>query len=226
MADLIIHSFPDLHEVLSAYRNDTVWVFRGHSNSSWPLIPKAGRAPFTHCDDRDLLSTWKRRAVEYTTIRPKDDWDWLAIAQHHGLATRLLDWTMNPLVAAFFAVNKESPDEAAIYAYRTPRVVIQEKISPWDCEGIAKFRPYGVASRIVRQDGLFTIHNPPTSRLEDSLSADERLDRIVIPASYQPELLYELFQYGVTTLSLFPDLDGLSSHINWYISHMDRLSKL
>jgi type I restriction enzyme M protein len=50
-----------------------------------------------------MLEKFKREAIPYLTIKPNDDWDWLALAQHHGLPTRLLDWTQNPLVAVGIA---------------------------------------------------------------------------------------------------------------------------
>ena len=225
MSQYVVNSFNELHDVLTSYRNDTVWVYRGHSDSSWNLIPKAGRLPFSASDDRGIIQTWKRRAIEYNRIEPKDDWDWLAIAQHHGLATRLLDWTMNPLVAAFFAVFPEDEHEAIIYAYRSSRVVIQERVSPWDCEGVVKFRPRGIAKRIVRQDGLFTIHNPPTLGIEECLQKPDVLNKIIVSQSYRRQLLYELFQYGISMLSLFPDLDGLSAHVNWYMSNLEYFNK-
>src|SRR6185295_10126778 len=138
---------------------------------------------------------WKRRAVEYTSIQPRDDWDWLAIAQHHRLATRLLDWTSNPLVAAFFAVQNEDPEhDAVIYAYHSDRVIKTEEITPQKSRGIVRFRPRGVAARIVRQDGLFTVHGPPALSLSAHLQQDEQLERIVIAASYRKELRHELFQ--------------------------------
>lgn len=46
-----------------------------------------------------------------------NDWDMLTIAQYHGLATRLLDWSFNPLVAAYFAVKDFEDCDAVIYAY-------------------------------------------------------------------------------------------------------------
>jgi len=115
-----VTSFDALHERLSAFRDG--WIFRGLSNATWKLVPKAGRPDFKG-NDQALFESWKLKAIEYLSIRPDSDWDWLAIAQHHGLATRLLDWTTNPLNAAYFAVrelahvpNKSAQGPAVIHA--------------------------------------------------------------------------------------------------------------
>ncbi len=83
------------------------------------------------------------------------------------------------------------------------------------CPGIAVFNPSGVVPRITRQGGLFTIHNPPSSPLEELPPGVVKLRRIVIAARYRSALLAELAFYGVTSASLFPDLDGLSRYFNW-----------
>src|SRR2546427_519519 len=93
----------DLHTFFDAYRAHPPvgWWFRGQSDATWLLVPKAGRHEYFLPNDRDLgrFKSWKDRAVAYLGSLPTDEWECLAIAQHHGLATRLLDWTYNPLVA-------------------------------------------------------------------------------------------------------------------------------
>ncbi|ELI6450034.1 FRG domain-containing protein [Photobacterium damselae] len=219
MEEVRIRSFSELHEALSKYRKDNRWVFRGHGEVSWPLIPKAGRKPYCEKDDLDYFGAWKRRAVEFISgERPKNDWDWLAIAQHHGLPTRLMDWTYNPLVAAYFATMHNSSSDAVIYCYLPEIVLIPENITPKEYTNVCLFKPSAVVPRISRQSGLFTIHPEPTKAMDLEVS-NERLDKIIIDKAYCKKILFELNHYGINKLNLFSDLDGLSAHLCWVLEN-------
>ena len=220
MNETRVKSFEELHKAFSKYRKTNLWLFRGHSNSEWTLTPKAGREPYKKHNDIDTFKSWKRQAVNFLNVS-YNDWDMLTIAQHHGLATRLLDWTFNPLVAAFFAVQKPGEDDAIIYAYYNPCSIKTEEVEVFEHEGVGKVKPYGTAPRVVRQSGIFTIHNPPTLNIEDNLEEEHKLEKIIIDSSYRRELRFELSHYGINELSLFPDVDGLSQHVNWFMENSD-----
>lgn len=88
------------------------WVFRGQGDEAWKLRPKIGRSDVLGIEwdpsvEVGLFEEFCRRARQFDPGVGFGAWDWLALAQHYGLPTRLLDWTQNPPVAAYFAVSAD-----------------------------------------------------------------------------------------------------------------------
>jgi len=177
-----VEDFAELHKILCDFRKDKRWIFRGQADASWDLLPKAGRAPFSDISDRVVFKAWKRRAIEHLRMLPASDWEWLAIAQHHGLATRLLDWITNPLNAAYFAVREKVDADALVYAARFTFRAGTDGLEPMEFSGVGVYWPAGVAPRIIRQGGVFTIQGEPTVPIKTGMDGLEDLKKIVIPS--------------------------------------------
>lgn len=211
----------DLLKLLDNYKSSRSWIFRGQANSEWKLQPKAGRSEFANffgpgLSEIGLFESWKRYASHYLNKEPRNDWDWLALAQHHGLATRLLDWSKNPLNAAYFAVSDASTKDGVIYCYSVKSGSNPDLSSnPFNEKDFRVFFPTGFTPRILSQRGLFTISGDPEIDLEKLLKYE--LVKIYIPASAKLEILRSLDFYGVNQLSIFQDLDNLSSYLNQYL---------
>lgn len=216
MQETEITSFTQFHEIIAAYDARNI-IYRGMKSVSYPLIPKIGRIEppdsvgSREKNEMEILRLFKERAFQYLDFTPSSDWDWLALGQQYGLPTRLLDWTDNPLVACFFALDERSQANGVIYAYHNDSYISVDKHpDPFKYREVGKFIPRHITPRITTQGGLFTVHPNPYEPFESN-----DMDKILIPAKIQNGLRSILNIYGVNRFSLFPGLDGLAAHIEW-----------
>lgn len=96
-------------------------IFRGVSNEKYELIPSIGRqtkegtlGDITTLES-NLITEFKRLSLPELKSTPTLEIEWLFLAQHYGLPTRLLDWSSNPMVALFFAVHGDKDTDGALY---------------------------------------------------------------------------------------------------------------
>lgn len=213
MAIIRLESFLDLHRTIAQRYSRKQVIFRGVCDARYKLLPKVGRLKsYSRTKENDILYLFKTYSFPFLEYDLQTDWEWLATAQHHGLPTRLLDWTNNPLVAAFFATeNTELETDAAIYVLNARYVLdVRTMKDPFKVRELGIFMPQHITRRIAAQAGVFTIHPKPTDPLDR-----RTIDKLIIPAELRRIFKGMLCIYGVHRGTLFPDLDGQAKFIEW-----------
>jgi hypothetical protein len=191
LGELIDRVTPGEPDPKTGRRRDT-GVYRGRAGNDRPLLTSLDRLggidpPHTKRDlEAHILRNFIRYSRPHLRQPPVNDWELLVIAQHHGLPTRLLDWTYSPLIAAHFAtVDRTVATDRTIWRLDWMRVhrrfdlpslalliedlaqlfAKREEFTPWhlfsgDAPGTdfaCMIEPPSLNERIVAQAAVFTL---------------------------------------------------------------------
>jgi FRG domain len=231
---------PIMKEISHSFNADTAY-WRGHSQADWSLVPKVFRprsTPDDLYDEHALIGHFRVLApTRHLGKVPahKDCMAWLFLAQHHGLPTRLLDWSESLLIASYFAVSEEdrkahdgcvwaiNPGGLNSYFDASPGLVqIRDKnvrkiakcaFLPGECDKvIIALDGQEIDIRMFTQMVKFTLHSV-TTRIEQLPTSEKWLRRYIIPKEAKTTLQHQLAAFGIKQSNLFPDLSHLAADL-------------
>lgn len=220
-----------------------VW-FRGHAIANWKLECTLARNGGMEAE-LPLIRRFKQNALPLITNRPADEWEWLFLMQHHGLPTRLLDWSESVLVSLYFAVNDDGTDhegkDGCIWALHPNELnaislrdeTANQVLGLGDDKHFDDYLPSKIGAqvqtfqplaatavrnnpRIQMQQGVFTVSHKDLSGL-DELANTSPLWRMIIPAESKSKFRAELKALNLSRLSLFPELSNAAEHARSFI---------
>jgi hypothetical protein len=247
--EIIISSWKELRDTFEdpSYRS---WAFRGQTNTRWSLYSSLSRhlqmsrvmPEHWKKQEERILRIFRRKAHLYLERVPdeRDSFQWLALMQHHGAPTRLLDFTWSPYVAAFYALTRATEGtDAAIWALFPPALirgalqtvrarqrVKPEEIGPWILGNYEKYflpnkqpialigDPHHMNQRLIAHSGTFVIPgmlDMPVEKIISQHVDPQALVKFTLKTDrLRRDTIKELYRMNVTFATLFPDLDGLA----------------
>jgi len=234
----IIQSVPDFLSKTHVHyhtKAETRFFCRGQSSMELKLRPKIGRSIYSSPPDptfRELLTLHKippewvksmnamfsQFEREYITYHSEDlsrKIDRLALAQHYGLATQFLDWTLNPLIALYFACESQSKTNGIVFIFGPHPAYVRTILNDADLDkndAWQIFHPRRIDQRMVNQDAAFTFHKDATADFAELLGRN--CSAVAIPATKKPHILNELQSIGIHKAFVYPGLGSVCDRID------------
>jgi hypothetical protein len=246
-----LSSWGDFIEVVESLKlneqGDAGWYIRGQSNELWPLRPSLLRNFGDINVERALgieFGATRRFMSQYHLHSPSDGIDkskwsaigWWMLMQHYSCPTRLLDWTLSPYVALYFAVEQFPESDGAVWFFPSSALEtimenrygrfdpVSKQLESHDVKAVYPIEATQHNNRSASQQAVFTVCTHVLSDHGDIISEafvgqehQNPLSKVVIPAELKNEFLSRLKTMNITPSSLFPGLDGLGRAARDYV---------
>ena len=220
---ITLAAYTDLVETIEGNWNEI--LFRGQSQDK-PLIPSLGRLKLLDTiseTEISIMDDFKTISAPFYTRPLNNIYEWTAVAQHHGAPTRLLDWSLNPLAALYFAVYQPpipGSDHSVVWMLRvSPNdYMIEKEMTNIRCKRPWIYQPRHIVDRITAQSAYFTTHKTTADDIafenfENSEEFGNKLTKIIIPSGRFAHFRFHLDRFGINEASIYPGLEGISRHL-------------
>lgn len=222
-----------------------VRLCRGQANSLWQLATSLNRCGKSVSVSQyfqllpkmaDMIGTHENRVIDVTNNEVNGSF--LAYLQHHGFPTPLLDWTLSPYIAAFFAfkdIDATNPqsNHVAIYVFdylRWTRDYSQIYDHTEKSPHVSVLTPKNLGNRRqMKQQGMYTWTN--VEDIEGHIIACENaketlyLEKYNISVKERNFVMTDLESMGITEYSLFGNTDALCRQYKEFFFRADKVGK-
>lgn len=252
MKEITVSSWKNLNEIVDAFQIKEQqkllyrYTFRGQQDSQWKLMTSISRivigddtsekkAKFYEAQSLSEFKSIFHLTTEKTVYSSDmHDMAMLIDMQHYSCPTRLLDWSISPYVALYFAIRDNLNTDGALFIWdyleyqKTVKRLhsgfkdfsLPELIEFTDFNYVQIALPTKKNERMYRQQGLFSVSNnllrPHCEMIDDihlKSSNESSLIKLTIPQDLKIEFLDRLRYMNITSNSLLPSLDGIGREI-------------
>jgi hypothetical protein len=224
----------------------TPW-YLGQPDLKGDLLPAFYKSGIRPEHEREVLRDWRQMSAEYASTAGLAEWQLLISAHMAGIPSRVMEWTGNPLVALFTAVESLGAEDGRVWVlnpwimneHTSDLLFVPQVDSPYFKKYAVKvdaleapalpeaappmaFRPTRTSRAYNAQNIYWTVHGKDATPLEKLAAFMKRADLFItaipIEAAAKRALLKDLHDIGVTRANLSPGASSLAKTLAYRYS--------